>query len=295
MTNRFEKIKHNTPILLDGGTNSNLRLRKVLDGKPAEQMLFENPAPFIQLQKDFIAAGAQIILTATFNASPLRLEHTNLRFLPEEVNQQAVKLAKQAIAESNKPHVLIAGTMGPCGQMLTPDGNTSPQICMSSYQEQAQTLIESGVDILMLESQFDLNEAKLAVTSIREIDTTIPLIVSFSYDQGNKTILGITPKKMAQTFDSMEADILGINCGKSVEENFENLKTLRENTHKMILFKPNVGLPQTTPHWETDFKTDPQEFAANAPLWRDAGADLIGGCCGTTPAHIQALAKQLDK
>lgn len=292
---KFEQLKNNTPILLDGGTNSNLRLRKVLDGKPAEQVLFENPEPFIQLQKDFIAAGAQIILTATFNASPLRLEHTNLRFLPEEVNQQAVKLAQQAIAQSNNPDVLIAGTMGPCGQMLAPDGNTSPQTCLASYKEQAQTLIESGVDMLMLESQFDLNEAKLAVESIRELDSQIPLIVSFSYDLGNKTILGITPQKMAQTFNSLPVDILGINCGKSLEDNFENLKTLRSNTDKLILFKPNAGLPQTTPHWETDFKSDPEEFAKQAPLWQAEGADLIGGCCGTTPEHIHQIAKQLNK
>ena len=295
MKNKFEQLKNNTPILLDGGTNSNLRLRKVLDGKPAEQVLFENPEPFIQLQKDFIAAGAQIILTATFNASPLRLEHTNLRFLPEEVNQQAVKLAQQAIAQSNNPDVLIAGTMGPCGQMLAPDGNTSPQTCLASYKEQAQTLIESGVDMLMLESQFDLNEAKLAVESIRELDSQIPLIVSFSYDLGNKTILGITPQKMAQTFNSLPVDILGINCGKSLEDNFENLKTLRSNTDKLILFKPNAGLPQTTPHWETNFKSDPEEFAKQAPLWQAEGADLIGGCCGTTPEHIHQIAKQLNK
>ena len=295
MENTFEKLKQNTPILLDGGTNSNLRLRKVLDGKPAEQVLFENPEPFVQLQKEFIEAGAQIILTTTFNASPLRLEHTNLRFLPEEVNQQAVKLAQQAIAESNHPDVLIAGTMGPCGQMLTPDGNTSPQVCLASYREQAQTLIESGVDLLMLESQFDLKEAQIAVMAIREIDSHIPLIVSFSYDLGNKTILGLTPQKMAQTFNPMPIDILGINCGKSLEENYQNLVTLREQTDKLILFKPNAGLPQTTPHWETDFETSPQEFAAQAPQWLAAGADLIGGCCGTTPEHIRAIAAQIKK
>ena len=93
----------------------------------------------------------------------------------------------------------------------------------------------------------------------------------------------------------MPIDILGINCGKSLEENYQNLVTLREQTDKMILFKPNAGLPQTTPHWETDFETSPQEFAAQAPQWLAAGANLIGGCCGTTPEHIRAIAAQIKK
>ena len=295
MQNLLEKLNTTAPIIMDGGTNSNLRLRKIVDGKSAEEVLFESPESFVQLHKDFIKAGAQIILTATFSASPIRLEHTNLRFLPEEINQKAVELAQQAIQESNQPNTLIAGTIGPCGHMLKPDGTTSPEACLTSYREQAQTLIEAGVDILMIESQFDLKEAQLAVMSIREIDTQIPLICSFSFDQGTKTILGITTRKIAQAFNNMAVDILGINCGKSLQENLENLKSLRPLTEKPIMFKPNAGLPQTTPHWETDFDISPQEMASLAPEWLAAGADLIGGCCGATPDHIQAISQAIKK
>lgn len=293
MKNIFELIKTKKPIILDGGTNSNLRIRNVLQGKTAEELLFENPEPFIQLQKDFIQAGSDIILTATFNASPLRLDYANLRYLAEEVNQQAVILAKQAIASSGKTNILIGGSIGPCGKMLKPDGITPPNACLTSYREQAQSLIAAGVDLIVIESQFDLKEAQLAVMGVREIDTEIPLVCSFSYDQGQKTILGITPKKMAQSLNNMAVDFLGINCGKSLQDNLENLKILTTLTEKPIFFKPNAGLPDTTPHWETDFHITPQEMGTLAPQWAEAGATLIGGCCGTTPEHIQAIAQAL--
>ncbi len=146
------------------------------------------------------------------------------------------------------------------------------------------------MDLLVIETQFDLNEAQAAVRAVRSLDTQIALVCSFSYDRGVRTMMGVKPFQMAEIFNELAVDALGINCGKSLEDNLTVMKTLKENTSKPIWFKPNAGLPTSNLNGSTSYDVTPEMMGALVPAWVEAGARLVGGCCGTSPEHLAAIA-----
>jgi len=274
-------------LVLDGATGTNLQKRGLPVGTAPETWLFENPQGIKQLYSDFVKAGSDIILTCTFGGNRIRLGHANLTDRLQEVNQIAVQLAKEVTAGKD---VLVAGSLGPMGEMMQPFGSLSEEQVFEFYQEQAQILIPAGVDLLVIETQYDLNEAQAAVRAVRSVDPDIALVCSFSYDRGVRTMMGVKPFQMAEVFNELPVDAVGINCGKSLEDNLSVLKTLKENTSKPIWFKPNAGMPTSNPDGSTSYDVTPQMMGAQVPVWLAAGARLVGGCCGTSPEHLAAIA-----
>ena len=149
------------------------------------------------------------------------------------------------------------------------------------------------VDLLVIETQFDLTEAQAAVRAVRSLDSEIALVCSFSYDRGVRTMMGVKPAQMAEIFNEMAVDALGINCGKSLDDNLAVLKTLKENTSKPIWFKPNAGLPTANPDGSTSYDVSPQMMGDQAKTWIAEGARLVGGCCGTSPEHLAEIATKV--
>ena len=162
------------------------------------------------------------------------------------------------------------------------------------YREQAAALSKSGVDLLLVETQFDLSEASAAIRGAQAA-SDLPLIVSFSFDRGTRTMMGVSPTKFAQSVADMDLAAIGINCGKSLEDNLNALKELSGNTDLPIWFKPNAGLPTIDDAGLPTYDVTPEDMAAQVPDWIEAGARIIGGCCGTSPAHLKALADQVKK
>jgi 5-methyltetrahydrofolate--homocysteine methyltransferase len=277
-------------LVLDGATGTNLQKRGLPIGTSPETWLFDNPAGISQLYSDFVQAGSDIILTSTFGGNRTRLGHANLAEQLPEVNQTAVQLAKKVTAGKN---VLVAGSLGPTGEMMQPFGTMSEEQAFEIYAEQAKILLEAGVDLLVIETQFDINEAQQAVKAVRSLSNEIALVCSFSYDRGVRTMMGVKPAQMAEIFNEMAVDALGVNCGKSLEDNLNVLTTLKENTDKPIWFKPNAGLPTSNPDGSTTYDVTPEMMAEKVPTWIAAGARLIGGCCGTSPDHLAAIAKMI--
>ena len=274
-------------LVLDGATGTNLQKRGLPIGTAPETWLFENPAGISQLYSDFVQAGSDIILTCTFGGNRTRLAHANLTEKIIEVNQTAVQLAREVTRDKN---VLVAGSLGPTGEMMQPFGTLSEEEVFDIYQQQARILIAAGVDLLVIETQFDLNEAQAAVRAVRSVDQEIALVCSFSYDRGVRTMMGVKPFQMAEIFNEMAVDALGVNCGKSLDDNLTVLKTLKENTAKPIWFKPNAGLPTSNPDGSTSYDVTPEMMGNQAITWIEAGASLVGGCCGTSPEHLAAIA-----
>lgn len=277
-------------LVLDGATGTNLQKRGLPVGTAPETWLFENPQGIKQLYSDFVKAGSDIILTCTFGGNRIRLGHANLTDRMQEVNQVAVQLAKEVTAGKD---VLVAGSLGPMGEMMQPFGSLSEEQVFEFYQEQAQILIPAGVDLLVIETQYDLNEAQAAVRAVRSVDPDIALVCSFSYDRGVRTMMGVKPFQMAEVFNELPVDAVGINCGKSLEDNLSVLKTLKENTSKPIWFKPNAGMPTSNPDGSTSYDVTPQMMGAQVPVWLAAGARLVGGCCGTSPEHLASIAQEV--
>jgi len=286
MKNRFlERISAGSVLAADGATGSNLTRRGIPAGKSGEAWVLENPFEITRLAADFVEAGADIVLTCTFGASRLHLEQMGMAAQAESINRTAVRLAKDAC----KGETLVAGSIGPTGQMLKPFGTLSVEAARETFAEQARWLAEAGVDLIVIETQFDLGEAGAAVQAVRMV-TDLPLVCSFSYDRGTRTMMGVSPARVAQAFAEAGVDMLGINCGRSLEDNFKALQELRAATTLPIWFKPNAGLPSVDENANAFYKTTPEEMADSVSAWVSAGAQVIGGCCGTSPQHLQAIA-----
>jgi len=273
-------------IVSDGATGTNLIQRGLEQGVTAENWVLEKPEKIKNLYLDFIKAGSEIILTSTFGASEIRLEQSGLRSKYQQVNQVAVTLAKEATKNTD---VLVAGSIGPLGQMLEPFGTLEISEAEGYYARQAAVLCTSGVDIIVIETQFDLNEAIAAISGVKSTCDQA-LVCSFSFDRGVKTMMGVGPSSFAKEMEGLGISAIGINCGKSLDDNYIALSELSNATDIPIWFKPNAGLPHLDKSGQPAYDISPEQMAKNIPNWINAGARIIGGCCGTTPEHLKAMA-----
>jgi 5-methyltetrahydrofolate--homocysteine methyltransferase len=284
----LSRIKNNEVLVADGATGTNLIARGLPSGKTPETWIMEDPDQVIQLHKDFINSGADILLTSTFSATPLRLKGSTLEGKSVEVNRKAVELVKEAIG--NAP-IYIAGSLGPVGQLIKPFGPLEFDEVMSSYSEQARALSEAGVDILVIETQFDMSEIKAAIQGVHEV-SNLPVVASLSYDRGRRTMMGVSPSQAGKELSDQPIDLIGINCGRSLEDNLQDLIELHKVTNKPIWFKPNAGLPHLDSSGQTVYDVSPQEMAAQVLAWLAEGALIVGGCCGTSPGHLAEIARR---
>jgi len=289
MPNRtlLERLAAGELLISDGATGTNMQERGLTLGTAPEVWLYENPAAVVRLHRDFIEAGAQILLTDTFGGTRLRLAHAGLEAKVLETNRRAVGLAREAAGSAD---VLVAGSMGPTGQLLEPLGELTASTAVSVYAEQARALAKAGADLLVIETQFDLGEAANAIKGARTT-TTLPIVCSFSYDMGHKTMMGLAPAQVATELTTLGVDVIGVNCGRSLPENLDNLKTLRASTDLPLWMKPNAGLPHMGEDHHALYDVTPADMGEQAALWVAAGARIIGGCCGTSPEHLRQIAR----
>ncbi len=274
-------------IVIDGATGTNLQRRGLPTGTPSDLWVLDNPEAVLQLHYDFIAAGSNIILTNTFGSTRMHLAHAGLADRFEQSNRRAVELACKAVEGTA---MLVAGSMGPLGEMLQPYGTLNEADAEAAYAEQARILSEAGVDLLVIETQFDLNEAKAALRGVRPV-TDLPIVCSFSYDRGTRTMMGLKPAQVGGELSEAGVSALGINCGRSLEDNLKALTELRQSTNLPIWFKPNAGMPHNDENNQVVYDVTPPMMGEQVPMWVEAGARLVGGCCGTSPQHLAAIAQ----
>jgi 5-methyltetrahydrofolate--homocysteine methyltransferase len=283
----LERLQNGEVLVADGATGTNLQARGLPTGAPSDLWVLENPEAVLQLHRDFIAAGSDILLTDTFGSTSIRLAHSNLADKAAEMNRTAVSLARQAIG---KLPVLVAGSIGPTGELLKPLGTLEPEAARQAFLDQARALLDSGVDLLVVETQFDFSEARAALSAVRTLSPDIPLVCSFSFDRGTRTMMGVKPSQLVGELDSYHIHAVGINCGRSLEDNLASLLELKSSTQLPIWFKPNAGLPHTDSDGKSVYDVDPKAMGAAAKQWMSAGANIVGGCCGTSPEHLREIA-----
>lgn len=285
------RIRNGERIILDGALGTNMQARGLPAGLLSEHWVLEKPEVVQGIHSDFVDAGSQILLTMTFCANSIHLADTSLEGKTEEINFRAVEIVKNAIKDRE---IYIAGSLGPIGKLMNPYGPLTPGDFYTSFAEQAKYLVEAGVDLLALETQYSIEEATEALKGVRSV-TNLPLVVSFSYDRGTRTMMGAKPDIVAEIFTDLGADIIGINCGKGLDENTECLKIIRDSTDLPIWFKPNAGKPEIGPDGKTCYHTSPEEISLRVPEWLDIGAQLLGCCCGSTAEHIRAIAAAIKE
>ena len=279
-------------LVSDGATGTNLQQLGLPVGAAAEVWVLENPAAIQNLNKAFIDAGSDMILTCTFGATRLRLAASSLEHAFEEINRKAVEITRQAVG--SQP-VLMAGSIGPTGHLLAPLGTVSEAEAQADFEAQVRILQDGGVDLIVIETQFDINEAAAAIRGVRTAAPDLPLVCSFSYDRGTRTMMGVKPQDMAAAVGALEVDVLGVNCGRSLMENLEVLQELRKATDKPLWFKPNAGMPEMDADGKPTYAITPEAMGALVPDWVEAGAQIVGGCCGTSPEHLAEIAKMVPK
>jgi 5-methyltetrahydrofolate--homocysteine methyltransferase len=188
---------------------------------------------------------------------------------------------------------LVGGSIGPTGQLVEPYGPLTRELCEEAYAEQAQALAEGGVDVLVLETFFAVDEALWAVAGIRGV-TELPLIISFSFDQGTRTMMGVSPADVVAAFQPLGVAAIGANCGRSLEDNDTVVHEFLQATSVPVWIKPNAGVPQVLGD-AVVYQADPATLAAHVADYARQGARIVGGCCGTTPEHIAAIARALGR
>jgi 5-methyltetrahydrofolate--homocysteine methyltransferase len=277
------------PLIADGATGTNYQAMGLPLGAAPEDWLFDAPERVIELHEAFIAAGSELILTCSFGATNLRLADGALAGRGREVNLRAAELARAAAGG----RVLVAGSMGPTGQLCEPLGPLSADRCAEEFAAQALALSEGGVDLLVLETFFALEEAIGAIRGVQRA-SELPLVVSFSFDQGTRTMMGLSPTDAVAAVVPLGVSAVGANCGRSLADMDAILPELVSAAagRVPVWIKPNAGIPRIVGD-SVVYDADAETFAAHTRGYVEAGARIVGGCCGSTPAHLEAIARAL--
>lgn len=281
-------IQQQKPVLFDGAMGTQLaRYGLELSGGVNN---LSHPETVVKVHRDYVESGAQVIIANTFTMNPIYLKTHNLDIDMEKVNRTGVELAKEADAR------FVLGDMGPTGQMMEPFGPYTEQDMLDCYKTQGKILAEAGVDGFIIETMMDLKEALCALQACREI-SSLPVVVSFtlsSKNDGGRTLMGQTLAACASAVEAQGGAVIGTNCGElEPAEIAQLISALRSKTQLPILAQPNAGKPKLV-KGQTVYDMSPEVFAQGVKQCIAAGASLVGGCCGTSPEHIRAVARLIN-
>lgn len=293
--NKFlERLNSGEILVADGATGSNLQKMGLKPGKPPEDLVMDDPDTIFKLASSFVEAGSDIILTCTFGGTRLRMKDSKYQDRTPEVNMRAAEIARKAA--SKRTDVLVAGSMGPVGALIKPYGPLEAEEVKATFTEQAKALAEGGVDFLLIETMFAFEEATAAFEGARSV-TDLPIVVSFSYDRGTRTMMGIKPKDVIKRYSEMGAALVGANCGTTLENMEAVVKEYAATMPNFPLWvKPNAGVPHMDIQTEQGvYDMTPEDMARFSLKYIELGAKVVGGCCGNTPEHIAAIVRAVKK
>jgi len=286
-------ISSGKPALSDGAMGTLLHERGIGFNKCFDELNLTNPSLVAEIHHAYIEAGSQIILTNTFGANRFKLERHGMAAELKEINTAAVELARRVVLASFKD-VLIGGDVGPLGIRLAPFGRVQPEDARRIFRQQIETLLEAGADLLVIETMSDLYEIREAIFAARDLSADIPVVASMTFTRDDRTLLGDSPRKVVRALRDYGADVFGVNCSGGPNQLLRILKEMRSAMPDgKFWIKPNAGWPEQM-GGRIFYPASADYFGDYAlSFWR-AGASVIGGCCGTTPAHIAAMRQALE-
>ncbi len=289
----------NAPLLGDGAMGTLLNARGVGFDQCFDQLNLSQPALVAAVHRDYIEAGAQVIQSNTFGANRFKLATFGLDQRLEAINRAGVELARRAAQASGKS-VLVAGDVGPLGVRLAPYGRVQVEQARQAFAEQVAALVGAGVDLLILETFSDLREIQVALSAVRQV-CDLPVVASMTFTRDDRSVLGDSPATVARALAQAGADVIGINCSGGPAQVLRLLQQMRQavsvradGAPLRFSVMPNAGWPEQV-GGRMMYPAHPDYFGEYALAFCQAGASLIGGCCGTTPAHIAAMRTALDR
>ncbi|MEF8811688.1 MAG: homocysteine S-methyltransferase family protein [Bacteroidales bacterium] len=284
-------VSNKSTVLSDGAWGTNLQRKGLEIGECPEEWNINHPELVEEVARDFIEAGSRLVKTNSFGGSRFKLEQYGLGERTSEINRLAGELSRKAAGED----VIVMGSIGPTGKMLI-TGEVSEDDLYEAFKQQATALEEGGVDVILVETMSDLDEARLAVQAASD-NTACEIACTMTFektvDGDYKTMMGIAPAQMFPVIPDAGATLIGSNCGNGIERMIEVVREIRAvNSEMPVVVHANAGMP-VYEEGKTIFPETPDEMASYVPQLVEAGANVIGGCCGTTPEHVKKIGEKL--
>ncbi len=287
LTALLEERVDERPVLLDGGMGTLLQDRGLDDGGAGELWNVDRPEAVRASHEAYARAGARILTTNTFGGTRPRLAMHGLEDRVHELNQAAAAIARSVADEHG---ALVAGDLGPTGELLAPLGTMSPEEAQGIFSEQLRGLRDGGIDLVLIETMSDLAEVEAAVAAARAVVPELPVVATLSFDTNLRSMMGVRPAQAVAALAAAGVDAVGANCGRGPEEMEQIAAEMVAARPEQLLLvaQSNAGLPQVVgDHFEYD--KSPSDLAEHAEALHKLGIDLIGACCGSTPEHIAAM------
>ena len=280
----FQALLRNGTVILDGATGSNLRASGMPVGVCTEQWVLEHPEVLQNLQRAYVEAGSQIVYAPSFSANRLSLSMYALEDQLAAMNRALVQLSRDAVGG----RAYVAGDMATCGKPVGVEGGVSYDTLIEVYREQAQLLVDAGVDLIGLETMMGVTECSAAIEAVRSV-CDLPVMCTLTLDAVGAAYFDGDAELAAQTLPALGADAIGVNCGQGPELYVSVIQRMRAHTDLPLIAKPNAGLPVIQSDGSAVYGMSHGKFAREMEKLKKAGAGILGGCCGTTPEHIRML------
>jgi 5-methyltetrahydrofolate--homocysteine methyltransferase len=287
MRDLLSRLSSGEVLVGDGAWGTQLMARGLKPGQSPESLNLKSPRILAEIAELYIQAGADLLTTNTFGGTPLRLQAHGLDGQTEEINRAAVEAVKAAAWGK----AFVSGSVGPCGRLLEPYGDTTPDVVAESFTRQIGALIAAGADLICVETMIDLREAELAVRAARELSADVPIIATMTFDptpKGLYTSMGVTVEQACSVLVASGADIVGSNCGHGIETMIEVAREFMAHAQVPVAIQSNAGMPEHV-GGELVYPETPEFMASRVSELVDLGVSVIGGCCGTGPEHIRAI------
>jgi 5-methyltetrahydrofolate--homocysteine methyltransferase len=290
-------LERGGPILADGAMGTMLFASGLQFGDPPEVWNLTHPDVVRRVHRGYLEAGSQILLTNTFGGNRLRLGLHGHQDRVDELNRTAAILVRAEVDAADvgatRMRALVAGDIGPSGEIVEPLGTLGYDEAVEVFREQAASLVAGGVDLIWIETMSDLNEMKAAIQGVRQAAPSIALITTMTFDTRGHTMMGVSPEHAVEAMAAWGADAIGGNCGNGPDELIPVVERMRAvNPDAILVAKSNAGMPELV-DMRAVYRADPESMAAQVLQMHDAGARIVGGCCGSTPDHLRAIAGAL--
>jgi 5-methyltetrahydrofolate--homocysteine methyltransferase len=279
----FLELVNRKIVILDGATGTNLQEAGMPVGVCPEQWILEHKEVLLQLQKDYVAAGTDILYAPTFSGNRIKLKEYGLEDQIEFMNRELVKLSKTAAGGK----AFVAGDLTMTGEQLYPIGTLTHEELINIYKEQISYMLLEGVDLFVIETMMSLKEVRAAVIAIKET-CDLPIMATLTFNDDGRTLYGTDPQTAVIVLQNLGVDAIGANCSTGPDKMIEVIRSMKKYANIPIIAKPNAGLPKLQER-KTIFDMGPEEFSMEVKKLVEAGANIVGGCCGTTPEHIGLL------
>lgn len=280
----FWKLTKNKLIYLDGATGSNLLKRGMPGGVCPEKWIIEHPDIFVEFQREYVEAGSNIIYAPTFTANRIKLKEYGLEDQIAEINHQLIALSKEAAGDK----ALVAGDITMTGRQLAPMGDMDFEELIDIYKEQIKLIDDAGADLLVVETMMSLQETRAALIAAKEV-CELPVMATLTFESDGRTLYGTDGVTAAVTLEKLGACAIGANCSTGPDKMIELIREISKAVSIPVIAKPNAGMPSLNEAGETVYDMDADTFAREMKKLVEAGASVLGGCCGTSPEYIQKL------